>query len=86
MPRAQCAVTTTFLPPPLDLSPPPLIWPHSPGYGDLHVNHLVSLRYNIHIVTNHTMYTRIFSLIDLYAHIVNSARSTYDAFREDTIA
>ena len=24
--------------------------------SDLHLNHLVSLRYNIHIVTNHTMY------------------------------
>ena len=55
------------MPPPLDLPPPPLIWPHpldNMVRFDLHVNHLVSLRYNIHIVTNHTMY--IHTLVNVY--------------------
>ena len=51
------APTPRFAPPPLDLAPPP-------GYGDLHVTHLVSLWYNIHIVTNLTMY--IHTLVNVY--------------------
>ena len=32
--------------------------------SDIHLNHLVSLWYNIHIVTNHTMY--IHTLVNVY--------------------
>ena len=59
--KYRVSFTGAFAPP-----PPPLIWPHSPGYGDLHVNHLVSLQYNIHIVTNHTMY--IHTLVNVPTH------------------
>ena len=49
-------------------APPPLIWPHPLDMVrfDLHVNHLVSLQYNIHIVTNHTMY--IHTLVNVPTH------------------
>ena len=54
------------MPPPLDLPPPPpLIWPHPLDMVrfDLHVNHLVSLWYNIHYVYTH------FSKCILYPHM-----------------
>ena len=71
MEKYRVSFTGGHLPPPLDLPPPPLIWPHpldNMVRFDLHVNHLVSLRYNIHIVTNHTMYIHTLDIIPTHGY------------------